>query len=105
MGEVTQILLTLSKKDDMGLLRTLLIILIIYYLGRLIMRYVLPALFYNYMDDKVKEFSQQQQKQRRKEQQQTRKREGEVNIDYTPQGSGKNRPSKGEYVDYEEVRD
>lgn len=89
----------------MSLLRTLLIIFIIYYLGRLFTRYVLPALFYNYMDDKVKEFSERQQKQRRREHQKARKREGEVNIDYTPQGEGKGKPSKGEYVDYEEVRD
>ncbi len=89
----------------MGLIRTLLIIFIIYYLGRLFTRYILPSLFYNYMDDKMKEFSEQQKKQRRREQQQARKREGEVNIDYTPQGGGKNKPSKGEYIDYEEVRD
>ena len=89
----------------MGLLRTLLIIFIIYYLGRLFTRYILPTLFYNYMDDKMKGFSEQQQKQRRREQQQARKREGEVHIDYTPQGEGKSKPSKGEYVDYEEVRD
>jgi hypothetical protein len=57
------------------------------------------------MDDKMKEFSERQQKQRRQEHQQARKREGEVNIDYTPQGEGKSKPSKGEYVDYEEVRD
>ncbi|MCK7531887.1 MAG: hypothetical protein MZV63_13130 [Marinilabiliales bacterium] len=36
------------------------IIFIIYYLGRLFTRYILPSLFYNYMDDKMKEFSEQQ---------------------------------------------
>ena len=41
-----------QKSDTMGVnfLRTLLIIFIIFYIGRLITRYILPALFYNYMD-------------------------------------------------------
>jgi len=87
----------------MGLLKTLLIIFIIYYLGKLFTQYILPALFYNYMDDKVKEFSQKQQKQRKREQQQAKSREGEVTIDYAPQ-DGKNKRPGGEYVDYEEVK-
>jgi len=87
------------------MLRTLLIIFIIYYLGRLFTRYILPTLFYNYMNGKMKDFSRQQQRQGKREQKQAQKREGEVNIDYTPQGGGKDKPSKGEYVDYEEVRD
>ena len=89
----------------MALIRILLIIFIIYYLGRLVTRYILPTLFYGYMDDKMKEFTRQQQHQRRREKEQSHKREGEVNIDYTPQGNSKNKPSRGEYVDYEEVKD
>ncbi len=89
----------------MALIRILLIIFIIYYLGRLVTRYLLPTLFYSYMDDKMKEFTRQQQHQRKREKEQSRKREGEVNIDYTPQGNSKNKPSRGEYVDYEEVKD
>ena len=89
----------------MGLLRTLLIIFIIYYIVKLFTQYILPALFYNYMDDKMKEFSHKQQKQRQRAQQKARKREGEVTVDYSPQGNGKNKPSKGDYVDYEEIRD
>jgi len=57
------------------------------------------------MDGKMKDFSRQQQRHGKREQKQAQKREGEVNIDYTPQGGGKDKPSKGEYVDYEEVRD
>jgi ATPase subunit of ABC transporter with duplicated ATPase domains len=88
---------------EVNLLRTILIIFIISYVIKLFTRYIMPALFYNYMDDKAKEFSQQQ-KRRQREQQQARKREGEVFIDYTPQGNSKNKPSKGDYVDYEEVK-
>jgi len=89
----------------MALIRILLIIFIIYYLGRLVARYILPTLFYGYMDDKMKEFNRQQQHQRKREKEQSRKREGEVNIDYAPQGNSKNKPSPGEYIDYEEVKD
>jgi len=89
----------------MALIRILLVIFIIYYLGRLVMRFILPTLFNDYMDDKMKEFARQQQKQRMREQEQSRKREGEVNIDYSPKGDNRRKPSRGEYVDYEEIRD
>jgi uncharacterized ion transporter superfamily protein YfcC len=88
----------------MGLLRTLLIIIIIFYIGRLITQYIIPALFYNYMDDKMKEFSHKQQQQRKREQEKAKKREGEVTVDYSPRGNSKNKPAKGDYVDYEEVK-
>jgi hypothetical protein len=68
-------------------------------------RYILPALFYNYMDDKMKEFSHQHQKQRQREQQKAKQQEGEVKIDYSPNDQHKNKPSKGEYVDYVEIKD
>jgi hypothetical protein len=57
------------------------------------------------MDGKMQEFSKQQQKQRQREQQQARRREGEVTIDHSPKGSSKNKPSKGDYVDYVEIKD
>ena len=88
----------------MGLLRTILILFIIFYVVRLFTRYILPALFYNYMDDKMKEFSKQQQKQRQRQQQKAQEHEGEVTIDYSPQDKNK-KPSKGDYVDYVEVKD
>jgi hypothetical protein len=88
----------------MGLLRTILIIFIIFYVIRLFTRYILPSLFVNYMDDKMQAFAKQQ-KQQQRQQQQARKREGEVTIDYKPGDQSKNRPAKGDYVDYVEVKD
>ena len=87
----------------MGLLRTLLIFFIVFYIIRLFTRYILPSIFSNYMDKKVDEFTQARKKQQ-KQQEQARRREGEVTIDYSPDGS-KNKPAKGEYVDYVEVKD
>lgn len=85
----------------MALFRTILILIIIFSLIRIFSRYILPALFTNYMDSKMNEFSQRQKKYK----EQARKREGEVTIDYDPTQKTKNRPSKGEYVDYVEIKD
>lgn len=84
----------------MALLRTILILFIIFYCVRLFTRYILPALFTNYMDSKMEEFSRIQKKKR----EQARKREGEVTIDYAPKNP-KNKPSRGEYTDYVEVKE
>jgi hypothetical protein len=87
----------------MALLRTILILFIIFYVVKLFTRYILPSLFVNYMDKKMGEFSKQRNKQQQKEQ--SKKREGEVTIDYNPGNSSKDKPSKGDYVDYVEVKD
>jgi hypothetical protein len=57
------------------------------------------------MDKKMNDFSRQQMKQQQRQKQEARKREGEVTIDYNPDSSNKNKPSKGDYVDYVEVKD
>jgi hypothetical protein len=88
----------------MGLLRTILIIIIITYIIRLFTRFILPAMFFNFMDDKAREFAKQQKKEYQRAQQ-AKKREGEVSIDYSPQHSKRNKPGSGVYVDYEEVKD
>ena len=85
----------------MAFLRTILILFIIYYVIRIFTRYILPSLFVNYMDSKVEELKKQQKRQR----DQARKREGEVTIDFSSKNQGKDKPSKGEYVDYVEVKD
>ena len=82
-------------------IRTVVIIFVVVYVIRLFTRYILPSLFVNYMDNKVNEFKRQQKKQR----EQARKREGEVTIDYSPENNSKNKPAKGDYVDYVEVKD
>jgi hypothetical protein len=88
----------------MALLRTILIIIIVTYIIRLFTRYILPAMFFNFMDDKAREFTKQQKKEYQRSQQ-AKKREGEVSIDYSPQNNKKNKPRSGVYVDYEEVKD
>jgi len=87
----------------MGLLRTILIILIVTYIIRLFARYILPALFFNFMDDKAREFAKQHKKEYQRSQR-AKKREGEVSIDYAPQNEKKNKSRPGVYIDYEEVK-
>jgi len=89
----------------MGLLRTLLILFIIFYVIRLFTRYILPALFVNYMNDKAEELTKRQRQQQQRQRENARKREGEVSIDYAPGGESKHKPSKGDYIDYVEVKD
>jgi uncharacterized ion transporter superfamily protein YfcC len=93
------------KKKEMALLRTLLILIIIFYVVRLFTRYIIPGLFSNYMESKMKEFSRQQQKYKQQEHQKSKQKEGEVRIDYTPEDRPKNKHSRGEYTDYVEVKD
>jgi hypothetical protein len=88
---------------EINFLRTLLIIFIIYYIGRLFTRYIMPALFMNYMEDKVSELAKKQQKMKQQEYEKARKREGQVTIENASRGNGKG-SAKGEYVDYEEVK-
>jgi len=95
-----------AKKINMGLLRTLLILFIIFYVIRLVTRFFLPMLFKNYVDDKMNEMAGNQKKQQQRQKEQARKREGEVSIDYNPrQGDSKGKNDKGDYVDYVEVKD
>ncbi len=90
----------------MGLLRTILILFIIFYVIRLVTRYFLPMIFRNYVDEKMNEMSRNQQKQQQRQKEQSKKREGEVSIDYNPpQSNSKNKNDKGDYVDYVEVKD
>jgi len=79
-------------------LRTLFIIVLIYYGIKLISRYILPIL----VDKGVKNMQQKMQNQQRQSQQSTRP-PGEVTIEYN-KNSGKNSSRiKGDYVDFEEV--
>jgi hypothetical protein len=81
----------------MQLLRTILIILVVYYLFKLIARYVLPWIAKYF----IKKVSRQYQDQNREP---PRKKEGEISIDYKPEKKTK-LDDLGEYVDYKEVKD
>ena len=80
-------------------IRTVIIILIIYYGIRLVTRYVFPML----IDKGVKNMQQKMQDQYRQQNQRPSKPEGEVTIEQNRTNSRNTEPDQGEYVDFEEV--
>ena len=81
----------------MQLLRTILIILIVYYLFKLIARYLLPWIAKYFI-------SKAARKHQKKYQEQPEKKVGEVSIEYKPEKKRK-LDDLGEYVDYKEMKD
>ena len=80
----------------MGFIRTLIIIILIYYIWRIIFRYIIIPLLRN----NSYATGNQQAHQRK-----TRKKEGETTIDFA---TGKKKiisKDKGDYVDYEEYEE
>jgi hypothetical protein len=81
-----------------GFIRTLLVIVIIYFGIRIITRYVLPIL----VNKGMKNMQQKMQNQQRQNQQSSRP-EGEVTIEKNRNQGSNNAQNQGEYVDFEEV--
>ena len=85
----------------MGFLKFLFIVILIYYLLRLIGRYVMPYLisvFIRRAQDRMMGNDGTQQKRAKKE--------GEVSIDSAPKKSTKaSKENLGDYVDFEEIED
>jgi len=80
----------------MQLLRTILIIVIIYYLVKLFARYVLPVLAKYFIRKTAENIQKQYDKPKRNV--------GDINIDYIPKK--KQTPDDlGEYIDYEDVKE
>ncbi len=83
-----------------GFLRTILIILLIWYGMRVLARIFTPLLMRYVAKKAEKQFGQQfNQHQRPKE---SKKKEGEISIDKMPHQKTSNK-DVGEYVDYEEI--
>ncbi len=82
-----------------GFLRTLFIIVIIYYGIRLVTRYLLPLL----LDKGLKNMQQKMQDQQRQNQRSTRP-PGEVTIEFNNSTGKNSSKTKGDYVDFEEVK-
>jgi len=81
----------------MGLLRTILIIIIIYYGLRIISKYILPIILrkaVNKVQNNMRDQFEQQQK--------TKRPVGETSVDYAPKNNSGN-VEVGEYIDFEEI--
>jgi uncharacterized protein involved in cysteine biosynthesis len=88
----------------MGLLRTLAIIVIVYYVIKLIGRYILP-LFVGKIIDNVEKKMRDQQQQFNNQQQKSTGKVGETVIAKKPSDYKEGNKNVGDYVDYEEVKD
>lgn len=84
----------------MGLIRTLLIIAIIYYAFRFLARIFAPVLMKRMMNNMQQRAQQQYNQQKQKS---TTTREGETVIDKKPNATSQSKNSVGEYVDFEEI--
>lgn len=82
----------------MGLLRTIAIILLVYYVFKF-----LTKLFAPYLMKRMVNIMQQKAQHQQRNQHQPNVKEGETVIDRKPINKNQSNNSVGEYVDYEEV--
>lgn len=82
----------------LGLLRTILFIILFYYVVKFLMR-----LFALFLTKKVAEKMQEQANQQYGNQQQSTVKEGETVIDKAPRNQRQTKDDVGEYVDFEEI--
>lgn len=86
-----------------GFLRTILIILLVYYGAKILMRLFAPYVM-RYMSKKMQErFGGQYQQQQQQQSDRNRPREGETVIDKMPKNNSSIDKKVGEYIDYEEI--
>ena len=84
-----------------GFIRTILIIVLIYYGIKFLSRLFAPY-FMSYVAKKAEQKFGQQFNQYQKPEQ-TKQKEGEISIDKTPKQNKTSNKDVGEYVDYEEI--
>ncbi|WP_372793367.1 DUF4834 family protein [Lutibacter sp.] len=85
----------------MGLLRTIAIIIIVYYAFKFIGRYIMPLFIKQVVKNVEKKMRDQQENQYKQETGNV----GETVIDKKPASSKESSKDVGDYVDYEEVKD
>lgn len=87
-----------------GLVKTILIILLVWYGVKILSRLFAPYLVKYVAKKAEQKFGQQfGQFQQQQQQQNTRKKEGEISIDKMPNQGKSSNKNVGEYVDFEEV--
>ena len=85
-----------------GVIRMIFIVLIIYAVYSILIRFIIPALMRKYVNDFQKKFSEENM---RSQDEMNRKKEGEVSIKFVDKDKdNRQHPDDGEYVDYEEIK-
>jgi uncharacterized protein involved in cysteine biosynthesis len=86
----------------MGFLRTIAIIIIIYYVFKFFARYIAPIFLKKVISNVEKKYKEQQQNQYNTT---TNGKVGETVIAKKPSTTNEGNKNVGEYVDYEEIKD
>ncbi|WP_299109220.1 DUF4834 family protein [uncultured Tenacibaculum sp.] len=93
--------MNIQEAGPINMIRTILIILVVYYALRFLMKLFAPFLVKKAMDKMQQKAEQQYQNQNR--QNDSTVNEGETVIDKKPQNTKQSNNSVGEYVDFEEL--
>ncbi|MCL6218531.1 DUF4834 family protein [Zunongwangia pacifica] len=95
------------QADFSGVIRTILIVLLVYFGFKIILRYFGPMLLKYAMKKMGRKFEQQFNQQfngaQQSAQQHNINKEGNVSIDKKPRNRRKSNKEVGEYIDYEEI--
>ena len=91
----------MQEASFQGILKTILIIMLVYYGLKLIGRYIIPIFF----KKMVKNFEKKVKEQQGFQQPVDKVKEGETTIDKKPLQTKESNKNVGEYVDYEDVDD
>ncbi len=86
-----------------AVIKTILIILLVYFGLKIILRWVAPLILKYFMKKAGKRFQDQFQRQQGFNSQQSQRKEGDVSIDKKPHNQRKSNKNVGEYIDYEEI--
>ena len=82
-----------------GFARTVLILIGIYFVFKMVARFLLPILLKKMVERAAHNMANQQNFSKER-----MKKEGEINVDYVPKKGKKMDDSDGEYVDYVEIK-
>ena len=82
-----------------GFARTVLILIGIYFIFKIVARFLLPILLKKMVERAAHNMANQQNFSKER-----MKKEGEINVDYVPKKGKKIDDSDGEYVDYVEIK-
>lgn len=86
-----------------GVLKTVLIVLLVYFGLKIIFRFFGPMLLRYFMKKMGRKFEQQFNQQFGNQRQQKNPKEGNVSIDKNPKNKRRSNKNVGEYIDYEEI--
>jgi hypothetical protein len=82
-----------------GLVRTILIVIGIYFLFKILSRFLFPILLKKMVERAAANMAKHQNFQT-----ESKRKQGEINVDYVPKKDRRNRDDDGEYVDYVEIK-